>query len=131
MTDSEVLAAISRAYDQALAEGNSPGLRWTMGRAFYDRMRSALLTDEHEQIRAREHALAVIEVLAKFPRHCPICPSGPFADMAALAAHVAAKSDPRNRQPSDGDTLFGIPVDVEAGGGVPRLVPPRPEGTRP
>lgn len=95
--------------------------RWVMDRASYDRIRAAAMTDEQELARATAHAVARLPIPAEAPYTCPACGAGPFAAMADLNDHVAAKGDPANREPADGDSLLGIPIEVREDGGVPHL----------
>jgi hypothetical protein len=96
--------------------------RWVMDRASYDRIRAAAMTEEQETARARAHAMGWLPVLTEAPYACLVCPSGPFATMAALNSHVAAMTDPANREPDDHDSLFGIYIEVREDAGEPHLV---------
>jgi hypothetical protein len=112
-----------RAYD---ATGNwerqDSRTRWVMDRSWYDRVRAVTVTPEQDRARAAAHATAWMEADPVFPRGCPArCAAGPFTAMSELAGHMAAMSDPLNREPADADRLFGIPVEVRAGGGEPYL----------
>lgn len=127
MTDKEALYS-----DLARMLGSYGGDRrfscWVMDRASYDRIRAMAMTEEQETARALAHATAWIPILAQAPYLCPACPDGPFADMAGLTAHVAAMADPANREPLDGDMLFGIPIEVREDGGVPHIEDRTPRG---
>lgn len=41
--------------------------------------------------------------------------------MTELSEHATAMADPFNREPSENDCLFGIPIVVREGGGEPHL----------
>lgn len=95
--------------------------RWVMDRPWYDRIRAAACTEEQEQIRAEAHRCLYIAADASVPGRCPACGKGPFSTMAEFTEHVLAMADPRNREPADGDALFGILIEVREGGGSPHL----------
>ncbi len=104
MTPHPLHDLLIKAYYATDNRMRAPACRWVMNRAWYDR------------IRAEASGPA-----AGPPYQCPACPSGPFADMRALAGHVAAMADPLNREPAAGDQLLGIPVEVRENGGEPHL----------
>lgn len=98
--------------------------RWVMDRAWYDRIRAAFCTEEQEAARAGAHRCLYIAADASVPGWCRACGKGPFATVAGLTGHVLAMADPRNREPADGDSLFGSLIEVREGSGPPRLVLP-------
>lgn len=96
--------------------------RWVMDRASYDHVRAMAMTAEQETARAVAHAAAWIPVLVEAPYTCPACGAGSsFATIGTLNDHVAAMADPTNREPADGDCLFGIRIEVRDDGGAPHL----------
>lgn len=68
------------------------------------------------------HSRLMIRADAPWPRACPGCRQGPFADLVALGEHVARMSDPQNREPSACDWLFGIRIEVREDAGEPQCV---------
>lgn len=96
-------------------------MRWVMDRPSYDRLRAEAINEDQESARARQHANILVRADAQPPHRCPACPAGPFATMRELSEHVAAMADPSNREPAEGDQLFGIAIVVREGGGEPHL----------
>lgn len=96
-------------------------IRWVMDRTWYGRLRAQTVTADQEAARAQAHASAWISTEAKPPYWCPVCPGGPFATMLELTDHVTAMADPANKEPAQGDQLFGIALEVRADGGEPHL----------
>ncbi len=121
MTPHPLHDLLIKAYYATDNRMRAPACRWVMNRAWYDRIRAEAVTDEQERERAAAHSGSCSGPAAGPPYQCPACPSGPFADMRALAGHVAAMADPLNREPAAGDQLLGIPVEVRENGGEPHL----------
>ena len=103
--------------------------KWVMNRPWYDRLRAAACTEEQERIRASEHKRIWIVWGSPPPKRCQACPAGPFADMHAYSAHIAAMADPANREPDPRDRLFGLQIEVREDGGEPHLASPQPSAS--
>ena len=116
--DKEVVAVVTAEYRSRTGRERA----WVMDRPWYDRLRAALVTQEQEQARAREHGLVMIAAGAGPPARCPACPEGPFADLGAYLTHLRRLADPSWREPDPRDRLFGFPLEVRDGGGQPHLV---------
>jgi hypothetical protein len=121
-TPVSVMDLCTRAYHATSNWERGAGhLRWVMDRSWYDRLRAQVVPEDQEAERARAHASAWIEAAAEPPHRCPVCPGGPFGTMKELTAHIGAMADPANREPSEGDQLFGIALEVRDDGGEPHL----------
>lgn len=120
MTDLQDLC--TRAYHAtANWERADNRLRWVMSRPWYDRLRAETATEDREAARAQAHVNARILSREQPPYKCPACPAGPFASLEELYDHATAMADPANREPADGDCLFGIRIEVREDGGEPHL----------
>jgi len=116
-----VVDLCTRAYSAASGQPGTGRARWVMGRDWYDRLRAELVPEDQERERARAHADTMVSASANPPLNCPACIAGPFATVAELTEHVTAMADPANREPAEGDVLFGMLIDVRADGGEPHL----------
>lgn len=93
---------------------------WLMDRSSYDQVR-ALSGEQAERDRAAIHANVLVAERAESPLLCPACAMGPFGSATELREHVARLADPDYREPSAGDRLFGLPIEVRDGAGRPRI----------
>lgn len=93
---------------------------WVMGRAWYDRVRPAALTEEQEHEHADAHRFLWVSQGCDVSA-CPAC-GRPVDGWAGLQVHMGLFADPLYREPDAGDHLFGHPLRVVDGDVAPRLV---------